>query len=141
MAPPVVAAAPAPVAEPVVPPVVKPLPTGTVAESLNRFLTDEIEQALSTLPPRDAKVLRLYFGLEGGREHTLEEIGSMLGVTRERVRQLRDRALKRLKSKIETEGTLEEFRRRRQHETLTQRKKRKAKSAAKKKNQKYRFVP
>jgi small subunit ribosomal protein S21 len=52
-----------------------------------------------------------------------------------------DRALKRLKTKIETEGTLEEFRRRRQHETLTQRKKRKAKSAAKKKNQKYRFVP
>ena len=46
---------------------------------------------------RDAKVLRLYFGLEGGREHTLEEIGSMLGVTRERVRQLRDRALKRLR--------------------------------------------
>ena len=56
-----------------------------------------IEQALNTLPPRDAKVLRLYFGLEGGREHTLEEIGSMLGVTRERVRQLRDRALKRLR--------------------------------------------
>ena len=50
-----------------------------------------------TLPPRDAKVLRLYFGLDGGREHTLEEIGGMLGVTRERVRQLRDRALKRLR--------------------------------------------
>ena len=49
------------------------------------------------MAPRDAKVLRLYFGLEGGREHTLEEIGSMLGVTRERVRQLRDRALKRLR--------------------------------------------
>jgi RNA polymerase primary sigma factor len=42
-------------------------------------------------------VLRLYFGLEGGHEHTLEEIGNMLGVTRERVRQLRDRALKRLR--------------------------------------------
>jgi len=69
----------------------------TEEEAMNRFLTDEIEQALSTLPPRDAKVLRLYFGLEGGREHTLEEIGSMLGVTRERVRQLRDRALKRLR--------------------------------------------
>ena len=66
-------------------------------EAMNRFLTDEIEAALNTLPPRDAKVLRLYFGLEGGREHTLEEIGSMLGVTRERVRQLRDRALKRLR--------------------------------------------
>jgi RNA polymerase primary sigma factor len=69
----------------------------TEEEAMNRFLTDEIETALNTLPPRDAKVLRLYFGLEGGREHTLEEIGSMLGVTRERVRQLRDRALKRLR--------------------------------------------
>ena len=53
--------------------------------------------ARAPCPPRDAKVLSLYFGLEGGREHTLEEIGSMLGVTRERVRQLRDRALKRLR--------------------------------------------
>ena len=69
----------------------------TEEEAMNRFLTDEIEQALGTLPQRDAKVLKLYFGLEGGREHTLEEIGSMLGVTRERVRQLRDRALKRLR--------------------------------------------
>jgi len=69
----------------------------TEEEAMDRFLTDEIEGALSTLPPRDAKVLRLYFGLDGGREHTLEEIGGMLGVTRERVRQLRDRALKRLR--------------------------------------------
>ncbi len=66
-------------------------------QAMDRFLSEEIEQALRTLPPRDAKVLRLYFGLDGGREHTLEEIGGMLGVTRERVRQLRDRALKRLK--------------------------------------------
>src|SRR3989454_7297145 len=64
---------------------------------MDRFLSDEIEQALNTLQRRDAKVLRLYFGLDGGREHTLEEIGGMLGVTRERVRQLRDRALKRLR--------------------------------------------
>ncbi len=67
------------------------------SEVMDRFLTEEVEQALATLPPRDAKVLRLYFGLDGGREHTLEEIGGMLGVTRERVRQLRDRALKRLR--------------------------------------------
>ena len=66
-------------------------------QAMDRFLTDEIENALNTLPARDAKVLRLYFGLDGGREHTLEEIGGMLGVTRERVRQLRDRALKRLR--------------------------------------------
>jgi RNA polymerase primary sigma factor len=62
-----------------------------------RMLAEQIERALDTLTPRDARVLRLYFGLEGGREHTLEEIGNMLGVTRERVRQLRDRALKRLR--------------------------------------------
>jgi len=62
-----------------------------------RLMAEQIEKALDTLSPRDARVLRLYFGLEGGREHTLEEIGNMLGVTRERVRQLRDRALKRLR--------------------------------------------
>jgi RNA polymerase primary sigma factor len=69
----------------------------TEEQAMDRFLSDEVEQALKTLAPRDAKVLRLYFGLDGGREHTLEEIGGMLGVTRERVRQLRDRALKRLR--------------------------------------------
>ena len=69
----------------------------TEDQAMDRFLSDEIEQALGTLQRRDAKVLRLYFGLDGGREHTLEEIGGMLGVTRERVRQLRDRALKRLR--------------------------------------------
>ncbi|MGD8277064.1 MAG: RNA polymerase sigma factor RpoD/SigA [Gemmatimonadota bacterium] len=62
-----------------------------------RLLAEHIERALDTLTPRDARVVRLYFGLDGGREHTLEEIGNMLGVTRERVRQLRDRALKRLR--------------------------------------------
>jgi RNA polymerase primary sigma factor len=66
-------------------------------EAMERFLTEQVDTALRSLSPRDAKVLRLYFGLDGGREHTLEEIGGMLGVTRERVRQLRDRALKRLR--------------------------------------------
>jgi RNA polymerase primary sigma factor len=63
----------------------------------NRLLTEAVSEALTTLEDRDAKVLRLYFGLEGEREHTLEEIGNMLGVTRERIRQLRDRALRRLR--------------------------------------------
>jgi len=63
----------------------------------SRLLTEAITSALDTLEARDAKVLRLYFGLEGEREHTLEEIGNMLGVTRERIRQLRDRALRRLR--------------------------------------------
>ena len=69
----------------------------TEDEVEERLLTERIGRALETLQPRDAKVLRLYFGLEGGREHTLEEIGDILGVTRERIRQLRDRALKRLR--------------------------------------------
>jgi RNA polymerase primary sigma factor len=62
-----------------------------------RLLAEHIERVLDTLAPRDALVVRLYFGLDGGQEHTLEEIGNKLGVTRERVRQLRDRALKRLR--------------------------------------------
>ena len=67
------------------------------SDAIDQFLTEEIAAALATLVPRDAKVLTLYFGLGGGREHTLEEIGALCGITRERVRQLRDRALKRLK--------------------------------------------
>ena len=71
--------------------------TSTEGQILDQFKSHEVERALLTLPPRDAKILRLYFGLEEDREHTLDEIGKMLGVTRERVRQLRDRALKRLR--------------------------------------------
>ena len=67
------------------------------AAAADGFLAEDVRTALGTLGPRDARVLALYFGLEGGQEHTLEEIGSMLGVTRERVRQLRDRALQRLR--------------------------------------------
>jgi len=67
------------------------------AQVMDQLLTEEIDRALRLLPARDAKVLRLYFGLNDGREHTLEEIGGLLGVTRERVRPLRDRALKRLR--------------------------------------------
>ena len=62
-----------------------------------RLLAEAVSGALETLEARDAKVLRLYFGLDGECEHTLEEIGNMLGVTRERIRQLRDRALRRLR--------------------------------------------
>ena len=69
----------------------------TEEEVMQGFRSTELDRALDTLPARDAKILRLYFGLEGDREHTLDEIGKMLGVTRERVRQLRDRALKRLR--------------------------------------------
>jgi RNA polymerase primary sigma factor len=70
---------------------------GTDAAMLAKSRTDDLEQALAALAPRDAKVLRLYFGLDDGNSHTLEEIGRMMGVTRERIRQLRDRALRQLR--------------------------------------------
>lgn len=60
-------------------------------------LGDRVDQALTLLPEREAEILRLHFGLDGERPHTLEAIGEMLGVTRERVRQLRNRALRRLR--------------------------------------------
>lgn len=63
-----------------------------------KILREHIARALRTLRPRDARVVRLYYGLQGEQEHTLEEIGQLLGVTRERVRQLRDRALRDLGS-------------------------------------------
>ena len=61
-------------------------------------LNEQLAKALALLPPRDARILRLHFGLEGGREHTLVEIGALLGVTRERVRHIRDRALRRMRA-------------------------------------------
>ncbi|MGH7534975.1 MAG: sigma-70 family RNA polymerase sigma factor [Gemmatimonadales bacterium] len=70
---------------------------GTDATTLANSRTRDLDEALAALPPRDAKVLRLYFGLDDGRARTLEEIGRMMGVTRERIRQLRDRALRQLR--------------------------------------------
>ncbi len=70
---------------------------GTDSAMLAKSRTDDLEQALAALAPRDAKVIRLYFGLDDGNSHTLEEIGRMMGVTRERIRQLRDRALRQLR--------------------------------------------
>jgi RNA polymerase primary sigma factor len=70
---------------------------GTDANTMANSQSADIEAALNSLPPRDAKVLRLYFGLDDGQPRTLEEIGRMMGVTRERIRQLRDRALIRLR--------------------------------------------
>jgi len=63
---------------------------GTLEEDSRR---EAVRRALAPLPPRDRRVLVLYYGLESGEPKTLDEIGRMLGVTRERVRQLRDRAL------------------------------------------------
>ena len=66
-------------------------------ETYDQALMDTVEEALGTLKEREAKILRLYFGLDGQEPMTLEEIGSILGVTRERVRQIKEKALLRLR--------------------------------------------
>jgi RNA polymerase primary sigma factor len=66
-------------------------------EIFEHALTESIEGVLSTLKEREARILRLYFGLEGQEPMTLEEIGSLLGITRERVRQIKEKALARLR--------------------------------------------
>jgi len=63
---------------------------------INESLTYEIERALSTLSPRESKVLKLYFGISMKHPFTLEEIGEELGLTRERVRQIKEKAIKRI---------------------------------------------
>jgi RNA polymerase primary sigma factor len=52
---------------------------------------------LATLNPREARILRLRFGLINGRSHTLEEVGRKFGLTRERIRQIEGQALRRLR--------------------------------------------
>ncbi|UCH25807.1 MAG: sigma-70 family RNA polymerase sigma factor [Trueperaceae bacterium] len=61
------------------------------------FLGNSVEQALGLLTEREAQVLRMRHGFLDGYEHTLEEIGSQFGVTRERIRQIESRALRKLK--------------------------------------------
>lgn len=67
--------------------------TGLIYESLRK----EINRAISTLTQREADVVRLYFGLNGGHPMTLEEIGEKFDLTRERVRQIKEKAIRRLK--------------------------------------------
>src|SRR5512140_2635804 len=67
--------------------------TGLLYESLRK----EIERAVSTLTQREADVIRLYFGLNGSHPMTLEEIGEKFDLTRERVRQIKEKAIRRLK--------------------------------------------
>ena len=64
---------------------------------LDDSLRREIEKALATLTPREAEVITLYFGINREQPLTLEEIGERFGLTRERVRQIKEKALRRLR--------------------------------------------
>ena len=71
-----------------------PAPTDVASHTL---LKEQLTEVLSTLTPREAKVLKLRFGLEDGRSRTLEEVGKEFNVTRERIRQIEAKALRKLR--------------------------------------------
>ena len=71
-----------------------PAPADAASHTL---LKEQLGDVLSTLTPREAKVLRLRFGLEDGRQRTLEEVGKEFDVTRERIRQIEAKALRKLR--------------------------------------------
>jgi RNA polymerase primary sigma factor len=73
---------------------ISPSPSQTTYEHM---LHERVEKVLSTLSPREARILRLRFGLENGHPYTLEEVGHKFGLTRERIRQIEGKALRRLR--------------------------------------------
>ncbi len=68
-----------------------------IQSAYTKMLREKIEAVLETLPPREARILRLRFGLENGHTYTLEEVGQKFGLTRERIRQIESKALRRLR--------------------------------------------
>jgi RNA polymerase primary sigma factor len=71
-----------------------PTPPDTTFQDM---LRDRLEEAMSTLSPREVRILRMRFGLQNGRSYTLEEVGKKFGLTRERIRQIEGQALRRLR--------------------------------------------
>ena len=72
------------------------------------FLREQIDEILHTLTPREEAVLRLRFGLDDGRSKTLEEVGQQFNITRERIRQIENKALRRLKN-AKTKSKLNDY--------------------------------
>jgi RNA polymerase primary sigma factor len=66
-------------------------------QMVNVNLHDQTAEVLKSLSPREEKIIRLRFGLEDGSEHTLEEVGQSFAVTRERIRQIEAKALRKLR--------------------------------------------
>mgnify|MGYP002777080505 CR=1 FL=1 len=77
-------------------------------EYFEKAMVEVIAGAIDRLKEREAKIIRLYFGLDGKEPMTLEEIGVVLGITRERVRQIKEKALSRLRH-VSTARALESF--------------------------------
>jgi RNA polymerase primary sigma factor len=73
---------------------VTPTPSQSV---FSNMLKEKVNEVLSTLSPREARIIRLRFGLDNDRAYTLEEVGQKFGLTRERIRQIEGKALRRLR--------------------------------------------
>lgn len=80
-----------------------------LADMIKEDNREIINQVFATLPSREAKILRMRFGLDDGKTATLEEIGAHLGVTRERVRQLETKALRKLRNPSRQKVLMEAF--------------------------------
>lgn len=73
-----------------------------LASTAQSILAEQLKQVLATLPAREQKVIRMRFGLDDGYTHTLEEVGYVFQVTRERIRQIEAKALRRLRAPTRT---------------------------------------
>jgi RNA polymerase primary sigma factor len=73
---------------------INPTPLQAAYQSM---LRDKLEEVLTTLAPREARILKMRFGLEDGVSYTLEEVGQRFGLTRERIRQIEGKAIRRLR--------------------------------------------
>jgi RNA polymerase primary sigma factor len=76
--------------------------------ALHASMRDAVSEALTTLTPHEAKILRLRFGIDSGTDHTLEELGQQFEVTRERIRQIEAKALRKLRHPARS-GRLKSF--------------------------------
>jgi RNA polymerase primary sigma factor len=70
---------------------------GPTDAASHQLLREQMEEILTSLSPREGRVLQLRFGLKDGKSHTLEEVGKKFGVTRERIRQIEAKALRKLR--------------------------------------------
>ena len=68
----------------------------------NQILKEQLSEIIATLTDREQKIIRLRFGIGGGRPHTLEEVGNEFDVTRERIRQIEAKALSKLRKNKDT---------------------------------------
>ena len=69
----------------------------SIADNCEVFFLEKIEEALKNHTHREANILKMRFGLGDGNEHTLEEVGQQFKVTRERIRQIEEKALRKLR--------------------------------------------